>query len=196
MPKKTLSVIKETKNEAIIQLKRNQKKLFVLAESISTHNRPLTKYIQPYDKGHGRIISRQIEVFEITETSKALDKEWNNISCIIKVVRSRQVMNTKEKSYTKPEINVHYYISTKLLDAKTFAVIIQGHWGIENIVNHVKDVQFKEDLSKIRVKPGLFSRLRDLSLNIMRINNVVTISQERFINGCNINHTLNYKRFA
>lgn len=76
------------------------------------------------------------------------------------------------------------------------AKIIQGHWGIENKVNHVKDVLFKEDSSRIRVNPGIFARLRSFSLNILRSKNIENISQARFLNCLNINFTLNYKGIA
>lgn len=194
LSKKTLSIIKETKNDGIIQLKGNQKSLLDLTEVVSG-NTPLSSFIQKDEKAHGRIESRKIEVFEIPELSKSLDSEWDNISCIVKIYRTRKVFDTKKKEYAEPKTSVSFYVSTKILDAKTMARIIQNHWGVENKVNHVKDVQFKEDLSRIRVHPGIFSRLRDLALNIMRINDVINISQERFTNCCNISNALCYKGF-
>lgn len=193
LSKKTLSIVKETKNEAVIQLKGNQKTLLNLAEFISEHNTPLTSFIQKDIKDHGRIDSRKTEVFEILEAAKTLDNEWNNISCIAKTYRIRNEFDTKEKSYKNPKTNISYHVCTKIFDAKTLANIIQGHWGIENKVNHVKDVQFKEDSSRIRINPGIFSRLRSWALNIFRINNVKNISQARHLNCLNINYTMNYK---
>lgn len=193
MPKKTLSIIKETKNEAIIQLKGNQKTLFNLAEFITRNNKPLSTSIERDNKAHGRIESRKVEVFEIPETSKALDREWDNISGIARVERIRKVFNTKEKRYIESSPTVSYYILTKVFDAKLVAKIIQGHWGIENKVNYVKDVQFKEDSSRIRINSGIFARLRSWALNILRINNVENISQERYLNCLNINNAMNYK---
>lgn len=192
LPKKTLSIVKETKNEAVIQLKKNQKTLFNLAMFITENNTPLSSFTQKDDKGHGRIDSRKTEVFEIPETAKSLDKEWNNISCIAKTYRTRNVLDTKKKDYKNPKVSISYYISTKTFEAKTLANIIQGHWGIENKVNYVKDVQFREDKSRIRVKPGIFARLRSLTLNILRLNNVENISEARHLNCLNINYALYY----
>lgn len=186
-------MIKETKNDAVIQLKGNQKTLLNLAKIISENNNPLSTFIQKDNKDHGRIDSRKTEVFEIPEVSKTLDKDWINISCIVKTCRKRNEFDANEKNYKNPKINTAYHISTKIYDAKTLSNIIQGHWGIENKVNYVKDVQFKEDLSRIRVKAGIFARLRSLALNIMRINNVKNISQTRFANCCNINYALTCK---
>lgn len=103
LSKKTLEVIKETKNDAVIQLKGNQKTLATLVEIISNNNTPLTTFEQKVNKGHGRIDSRKTEVFEIPELSKALDSEWNNISCFAKTYRTRKVMNTEKRVITKPK---------------------------------------------------------------------------------------------
>jgi predicted transposase YbfD/YdcC len=105
-------------------------------------------------------------------------------------------MNTKKKSYNEAKTTISHHIVTKTFDAKTLAKIIQGHWGIENRVNYVKDMTFNEDKSRIRVKPGIFARLRSIVLNIFRINNVENISQSRFVNCCNINYALHYKGIA
>ena len=53
---------------------------------------------------------------------------------------------------------------------------IRGHWAIENCENHVKDVTFLEDASRIRRKPGIFARLRSLALNILRKNGVESVT--------------------
>jgi len=57
------------------------------------------------------------------------------------------------------------------MDAKEFARGIRHHWGIENRLHYVKDVTFKEDESKIRQgqAPGIFSLIRNLVLNIARL---------------------------
>ena len=165
MSKKTLEVVKQTKNDAVIQIKSNQKSLYNSAKFISGHNTPLSTFTQRPTKNHGRLETRKVQVFTIPELSRALDKKWRgweSIVCFVKVERNRKPFDTKKKCYDKSKIQVSYYLSTKLFDAKTFADIIQSHWGIENKVNYVKDVQFKEDLSRIRVKPGIFSRLRGM----------------------------------
>lgn len=199
MSKKTLEAVKQTKNEAVIQVKTNQKSLYNSAKFISEHNTPLSSFTQSPTKKHGRLETRKIQVFTIPELSKSLDKKWKGweiIVCFVKVERIRKLFNTKKKGYDKSKIQVSYYISTKLFDAKTFADIIQGHWGIENKINYIKDVQFKEDLSRIRVKPGIFSRLRGMALNLYSLNEVQNISQARHLNCLNINFVLNYKGIA
>lgn len=199
MSKKTLDVVKQTKNDAVIQIKANQKSLYNSAKFISEHNIPLSSFTQRPTKKHGRLETRRVQVFTIPELSKSLNKKWRgweSIACFVKVERSRELFNTEKKCYEKSKKQVSYYLSTKLFDAKAFADIIQSHWGIENKVNYVKDVLFKEDLSRIRVKPGIFSRLRGMALNIYSLNDVQNISQARHLNCLNINYALNYKGIA
>lgn len=198
MSKKTLDIVKETNNDAVIQLKSNQKFLYKLVKTVLNDKKPLATFTQKAKKGHGRIELRKTEVFEIPEISKKSDvgSEWSSISCVVRTSRTRKVFNTKKKKYEKPETSISYHVSTKIFKAKTFAKIIQKHWGIENKVNYVKDVQFKEDYSRIRNNPGIFSRLRAMALNILRMNNVQNISRARFLNCLNVNNVLNYKSIA
>ncbi len=52
-----------------------------------------------------------------------------------------------------------------------------------------------EDASRIRVSPIIFATLRSFALNIMRANNADSISQERKMNGWNMQRILDYARF-
>ncbi|EKE04011.1 MAG: hypothetical protein ACD_20C00118G0001, partial [uncultured bacterium] len=61
LSKKTFSIIKQTKNEAVIQLKGNQKTLSNLAKFISANNAPLSSFIPRDNKNHGRIKSRKVQ---------------------------------------------------------------------------------------------------------------------------------------
>ena len=47
-----------------------------------------------------------------------------------------------------------------------------------------------EDDSRIRVKPGHFSRLRSMALNILRANGVTNIRQAIYANALNVRNLL------
>jgi predicted transposase YbfD/YdcC len=192
LSKKTLEAVKETNNEAVIQVKKNQKMLYYLIIYISMKDKCVDSFYQRPAKEHGRIESRKIEVFEVPEMLKGKDDIWKYVSCIIKVTRYRKVLNSNKESEKNPKNTVHYFISTKTFNAKTFNDIIRGHWRIENCNHYVKDVTFKEDSSRIRSYPNVFARLRSLALNIFRKNDVKNIQSERYANSLNLDFALNY----
>ena len=64
---------------------------------------------------------------------------------------------------------IRYFISSLVLDAKSFAEIIRTHWKIENQLNWVLDVQFNEDYSRIRKEhsPENMAIIRQLALSLI-----------------------------
>ncbi len=69
----------------------------------------------------------------------------------------------------KTSLERRYYLSSLSLKAKEIARIIRGHWGIENQLHWVLDVQFNEDDSRIRKDnaPENFAIVRQISLNLL-----------------------------
>ena len=189
--KKTIETIKETGNEVIVQVKSNQKKLLNETKIFAEESNLEIKYIQQTKQAHGRREKRKVEVFKIPEyLGNNLDR-WKHIKCIVKVTRLRNKYNTKKKNW-EPAKEESYYLSTIILKAIDFCRTIQNHWKIENVNHNVKDGSFKEDSSRIRKNPMNFAILRSFVLNILRINNVSNVSDERFLNCCNIERIFRY----
>ncbi len=137
--KQTTTLITESKNDYMIALKSNQKKLLKAALQISENQPPLSE-CQTVDVSHGRQIVRKVSVFDI-EPVKIAEFErakWGKITSLVKVERSG---TRGEKDYQ----HFAYYISSLSVDADIFASKIRGHWLIENQLHWVKDVIFKED---------------------------------------------------
>ncbi len=63
-----------------------------------------------------------------------------------------------------------FYISSAALDAARFAHAVRAHWTIENQLHWVLDVQFKEDLSRLRTGHGAHNMaiVRHFALNLVR----------------------------
>ncbi|AZO01354.1 MAG: ISAs1 family transposase [Mesorhizobium sp.] len=61
-------------------------------------------------------------------------------------------------------------MSSRILTAKAFAEAARAHWGIENGLHWVLDVQFKEDQSRLRRGHGAtnMAMVRHLALNLIR----------------------------
>ena len=63
-----------------------------------------------------------------------------------------------------------FYISSEAFDAARFAVAVRAHWGIENRLHWVLDVQFREDLSRLRAGHGAknMAVVRHFAINLVR----------------------------
>ena len=87
-----------------------------------------------------------------------------------------------------------YYISNLDNNAEVLAEAIRGHWGIENQLNWVLDVQFQEDDSRIRKDnaPENFAIIRQIALNLLNQEKTVKtgIKNKRNRAGWNNNYLL------
>ncbi|WP_051756655.1 DDE transposase family protein [Kitasatospora purpeofusca] len=65
-----------------------------------------------------------------------------------------------------------------LTTAVQLATWIRGHWGIENLLHHVRDRTFREDDSKVRTGhlPRTMAGLRNLAIGIFRQNGHTNIA--------------------
>ena len=73
--KKTLKVAKETGNDVIVQVKKNQKTLLKDCQNIAETKTPDDIYTEPMHKARNRIESRRVEVF-ISPTLTDVEN-WN-----------------------------------------------------------------------------------------------------------------------
>jgi predicted transposase YbfD/YdcC len=63
-----------------------------------------------------------------------------------------------------------FYISSAALGAERFAGAVRAHWGIENQLHWVLDVQFNEDQSRLRTGHGAknMAVVRHFAINLVR----------------------------
>jgi predicted transposase YbfD/YdcC len=194
LPKKTLETIVQTGNEALVQVKGNQKHLLEECERIAKKHVRKSRS-RDLDKGHGRRETRIAEVFSATRSFKKEVKSlWGSwIKSIVRCTRIRSVLDTKTKT-RKTSREVSYYACTQQkLSAKTANRIIRGHWFIENKNHYVRDVTMREDASRIRKNPDRFVVMRSFALNIFRTNNESNISVASYENTLSIERILKYK---
>ena len=186
---KTLETVVATRNQAIIQVKENQKTLLNDCINISATCSPIDNYQEPENRQRNRIERRTIEIYDNTNLS---DKDnWNLVQAIIKVERKRQTFDTKTKSF-KCSDEISFYIATTLLDAKQCCEVIRLHWRIENKNHYVRDVSMNEDNSRIRINPHIYAKLRSFALNVLRANAKTNVQLELFENCMNFTQVLNY----
>lgn len=117
--------------------------------------------------GHGRTKSRSITVLGLD--GHPIQALFPQVQRAIKVVRRRRCRRTGKQS-----VETVYAVTSldyRHADPELLAVWIQGHWGIENRVHHVRDVTQSEDRSRIRAGSGphVLATLRNTALNLHRL---------------------------
>ena len=151
----------------LLAVKGNQPTLFeeikdyfdwALEDSVEQHH--LDEYHET-DYEHGRTVH-----YHVVSTQEIVwfedIHEWAGLKSFVMVQRTRQ-----SKGVTSTERA--YYISSLEADAKSFAQWTRGHWGIENALHWVLDVQFHEDACKIHEgnAPENLSILRKMAKNLL-----------------------------
>ena len=105
----TLQTAKNTGNDAIVQVKGNQKTLLNDCRTIAETTTPDEVYQEPATKTRNRIESRRVEIF--ISPSLTHNEKWNLVKVVIKVERYRQVFDTKSKTWKNSD-ETSFYIST------------------------------------------------------------------------------------
>jgi predicted transposase YbfD/YdcC len=114
------------------------------------------------DAGHGRIETR--EVFAVGDIAwLRQNHEWAGLRSIIMVVSSRETQKGTERER-------RFYISSLPADVEKLGSAIRQHWGVENALHWVLDVNFRDDDCRIRKKnaPANFSSVKRATLNALR----------------------------
>lgn len=153
------------------QVKNNTKELLRWIEYNSSLSEPIDEYISYDHNTHGRYEERICQVYDDLYEIKL---SWHSVKRIIKVTSTTL-------SYGKCTKEVHTYVSSLEVDAKTFLHIIRSHWKIENSLHYVKDVSFEEDACRTRTGqiPFIQTMIRSLAINFINLNKFSNIKQAR-----------------
>lgn len=120
------------------------------------------QFVETTDKEHGRLETRR---YWITEAIDWLaDKpQWEQLRSVGLVERVVEVAG-------KVQIERAYYLSSLPAEVARFAAAVRGHWGIENSVHWVLDVQLNEDRCRVRDRNAAqnLATLRVFCLNVLR----------------------------
>jgi predicted transposase YbfD/YdcC len=125
--------------------------------------------------GHGRTESRSVKVLDLD--GHRIQALFPHVQRAIKVVRRRRCRRTGKRS-----VETVYAITSldyRHADPGLLAVWIQGHWGIENRIHHVRDVTHSEDRPRIRAGSGphVLAALRNTALNLHRLDGHTNIAR-------------------
>jgi predicted transposase YbfD/YdcC len=162
-----LQVIKNNKADFVVGIKDNQPTLatnirnFFKASNIGNSKDVEINRYQTFDKGHGRIESRQVSV--ATDLSWLPQKEKWGLEAVIEVY-SERVIGDKTERFTR------YFGSSRKATAENFSRWIRDHWSIENSLHYVIDVVYGEDASLMDTGYAAenISLIKRLTMNIVR----------------------------
>jgi predicted transposase YbfD/YdcC len=149
----------------LLIVKRNQPRLHAQLAALPWRDVP--KAYDKAERGHGRTERRTLKV-----TSVAAGLAFPGAAQAIKIVRRRKVKGnwSRETCYAVTSLTLAQASYPQL------AAIIRGHWGIEDRLHWVRDLDFDEDRSQIRTAngPRLMASLRNLVITILRLTGTTT----------------------
>lgn len=129
------------------------------------------KTFTDYDKGHGRIETRECIVCNDVVWLTGRHAKWQSIKSIVQINSMREIKDTKTGTW-KETRETRYYISSWDTTPEAMLRAIRWHWGIENSLHWVLDMSFNEDWSRIRKgnAPEVMAIIRHIVLNILQQN--------------------------
>jgi predicted transposase YbfD/YdcC len=125
--------------------------------------------------GHGRAETRSIAVLA-ADGAPGIDHLFPHAAQVIRVIRTRTEVATGRRS--REVVYAITCLNHRSADPGLLAGWLQGHWGIENRVHHVRDVTHGEDACRIRTgtAPQLMAALRNTDLNLARLRGETNIA--------------------
>jgi predicted transposase YbfD/YdcC len=151
----------------LLIVKRNQPSLHAQLAALPWREVPVA-YTKA-ERGHGRTERRTLKV-----TSVAAGLAFPHAAQAIQITRRRKVKGkwSRETCYAVTSLALTQATYTQL------AAIIRGHWGIEDRLHWVRDMDYDEDRSQVRTASGprIMASLRNLAITILRLAGAASIA--------------------
>jgi predicted transposase YbfD/YdcC len=114
------------------------------------------------DKKHGRRERRSYVVVHNPEGIR--DQElWRGLQVVGLCLCERTIHGETSEE-------VHYFIGSRLMNARAYGAALRGHWGIENNLHWQLDVTFGEDGNRVQKRHGAanLALVRRLALSLLK----------------------------
>jgi predicted transposase YbfD/YdcC len=154
----------------LLIIKRNQPGLHAQLAALPWRDVPVAD--QARERGHGRTERRTLKV-----TAVARGLAFPRAAQAIRIVRRRKLKG-------KWSVQTCYAVTSLTVTQATpgqLAAIIRGHWGIEDRLHWVRDLDFDEDRSQVRTASGprIMASLRNLAITLLRLAGATSIAAAR-----------------
>ncbi|WP_405009297.1 ISAs1 family transposase [Kitasatospora sp. NBC_01539] len=152
-------LVKEFGAHYVFVVKRNQPDLWEACRAVPWDR---VRASRSTVRAHGRVETRIIKAV----TWEGLD--FPHLRQVARVTRHRALRASGKRS--RERVYVITDLSSRQAGPQRTGEITRGHWGIENKVNHVRDVTLGEDASRIRTGHGAqnMATLRSVAMNFVR----------------------------
>jgi predicted transposase YbfD/YdcC len=124
---------------------------------------------QTHDHGHGR---EELRTYYVCDVPRDLPdrQRWPKLTAL-GLALSDTIRDGKHS------VEMRYYILSKKLSGRKFAVAVRSHWSIENQLHWQLDVTFQEDQSRLRRghADANFSILRRTALSLLKNNHTLKV---------------------
>lgn len=165
--RKNAKLAVERKADYLFALKGNQgstlDEVRLLLESLLQEHPEELETAESLDKGHGRMERRTCHLCRNVAYWREGKNAWPGIRGVCMVVNERTV---KGKGAEREPL---FYITSLDVGAAELLGLIRAHWGIENRLHYVKDVDFGEDTCRARAGNSAMnlSTMRHILLNLI-----------------------------
>ena len=121
-----------------------------------------------HDKGHGRIEQRTVSVLHDVDWLNG-DRRFPGEHRFPDAATHIRVQSRAELS-DRSRFDPRFYISSAVLTAQQAAEAVRAHWGVENSLHWVLDVDFHDDQSRLRKGHGAqnMALARHFAINLAR----------------------------
>ena len=158
--KEITALIVEKQADYILAVKDNQEQLRKDITSSFTVIKA-NDVAEQIEKKNGRLDTRKCSVIS---NLKMIEKktEWSGIKSIIQIESKRTITD-------KEQTQVRYYISSLEKPAEELNQLIRSHWGIENSLHFILDMNFDEDKSRKRkgYSSQNFALVNKIAINLL-----------------------------
>ena len=162
-----------------MQVKQNQPLLYQsISQSIAREKPIETHYCQ--EKKRGQAIQWETKVYEVIPNE--ITEKWKEVQ---RLISTQKIITQKGKITSHISFRI---TDLSELNAQQLYEGIRGHWGIENKLHWVRDVNFKQDKNKIindnaAVNMAFFNTI---AINYLRENIEDSIKYSQILFGQNI----------